>query len=125
MKKITVMLALVVLAGCSRPASYMMRHHVSIPSTNHYTVIAQTRILTDLDSRRAPSAPLPPAALLEYSTDGKTFTPFPMVSYSTASNTQGIREITVSSTDVWIRITTTNQSDVGRSVLLTFMEKLR
>ena len=48
-----------------------------------------------------------------------------MVSYSTASNTQGIREITVSNTDVWIRITTTNQSDVGRAVLLTFMEKLR
>ena len=125
MKRIIAVLAIALLAGCGRPATYMVRHHVSIPSTNHYTIVNQTRIASDLDSRRAPSAPMPPAALLEYSTNGKTFAPFPVVTYSTTSNTQGIREITVGSTDVWIRITTTNQLDVGRLVLMTFMEKLR
>lgn len=118
-------LAVGLLAGCSAPMPYMVRHHVSIPCTNQYTIVNRTRVVTDLDSRRSPSAPLPPDALLEYSTDGKTFAAFPWVSYSTFSDTQAIREITVSNTVVWVRITTTNVSDVGRSVLLTFMEKNR
>ena len=118
-------LSVVCLAGCGQPTPVMIRHSVNIPCTNQYALVNQTRITTDLDLRSAPSAQRRPDALLEYSTDGRNFAPFPMVSYSTFSDSQGIREITIGNTDVWIRITTTNQADVGRTVALTFMETVR
>ena len=126
MKKIIIALAVVYLAGCGQQSkSVMIRHSVTIPCTNQYALVNQTRITTDLDLRRSPSSPLRPNALLEYSIDGKLFAPFSMVSYNTFSDSQGIREITIGDTNVWIRITTTNQTDVGRSVVLTFMETVR
>ena len=123
MRILAVIFAIGCLSGCNRPAPYLVRHQVNIPCTNQYIIVQPTRIASDLDIRRAAAAQLPPAALLAYSTDGKIFAPFPVVVYSTFSNTQGIREITVSNTALWISLTTTNPTDVGRIVGLTFTEK--
>jgi hypothetical protein len=126
MKTLLTLLLIVLMVGCSPRARFkVVPHEIAIPSTNRYTVVDQARITSNLDTRRAPSSALPPDVLLEFSTDGETFAPFPMVTYSTASNTQGIREITVENTDVWIRATTTNQADVGKSFSLSLIKRLR
>ena len=120
MKRSFAILAVILVMGCAKQPIQRVSHHLTIPCTNHYTILGKTRITTNLDARRSRSTPRPPDALLEYSTDGKTFNAFPMVLYSTASNTQGIREIMVSDTDLWIRVSTTNTTDLGRAVIMGF-----
>ena len=107
-----------------KPQPLIVRHHVAIPCANRYSLAQRTVIRSDLDSRRAPGSSPPPAAL-ECSLDGTAYRPFPTVSYSTFSNTMGIREITVGGSAVWIRITTTNQADLGRPVTLIFKGEVR
>ena len=121
-----VVLTAILLAGCGKPFPATIRHHVVIPSTNHYSLGVITTVRTDLFSRRAPSAPAPPQAVVEYSFDGKSYKPFPLVQKSTASNTMSVHELTVTpEKDLWIKTTTTNQSDVGRSFQVILFDARR
>ena len=125
MKTSIALLSLILLTSCAKQPIRRVSHQLTIPCTNQYAVAGETLVRSNLDARRSRSAERPPDALLEYSTDGTTYKPFPMVVYSTTSNTMGIREITVRDTDLWIRITTTNSSDIGRAVVMGFTVKDR
>jgi len=110
------------LTSCLPPAlpRELISHEVTIPSTNHYKVGGLRRIYTDLDKRgrRTDSIEHPWRVRLEFSRDGTSYRDFPRVVYSVGANTMGIREIAISNADIWVRATTTNAVDVGKSFQL-------
>lgn len=110
--------AILLLAGCATRHDYVINQYETIPFTNHYQICYLTMIRADMDNVRPAPGQGHPRAVVEYSLDGHSYSPFPVVTYGDG---QAIQEIWVGNTNIFIRANTTDPSEVGRRFTLNFV----
>ena len=80
--------------SCNRKAPVALHHYVTIPSTNHYEVTGKMVM----------RAHLPQTTLLEYSTNGATFTAIRWGNETFGDSSFGWYQLRLQDTPLWLRV---------------------
>jgi len=116
-----VALLLALASGCSGE-THEISAHVSVPSTNLYSITQPTRITGDLSFRKQRGRQKPDI-VLEYSTNGTTYLECPRYSSHLDQNPVNWPQLdVVEPTDIWLRVKLTESNSSTREVRITFAE---